>query len=28
LNVGDKLITDGSTEVEDGDKVKVLQTGN
>ncbi|MFB9844690.1 efflux RND transporter periplasmic adaptor subunit [Mucilaginibacter ginsenosidivorans] len=28
LNVGDKLITDGSTEVEDGDKVKVLQPGN
>jgi multidrug efflux pump subunit AcrA (membrane-fusion protein) len=24
LNVGDKLITDGSTEIEDGDKVKVL----
>lgn len=29
LNVGDKLITDGSTEVEDGDEVKVLQaSGN
>ena len=26
LNVGDKLITDGSTEIEDGDKVKVLPT--
>jgi membrane fusion protein, multidrug efflux system len=26
LNVGDKLITDGSTEIEDGDEVKVLQT--
>jgi len=28
LAVGDKLITDGSTEVEDGDKVKVLQSAN
>ncbi|MGZ3891006.1 MAG: efflux RND transporter periplasmic adaptor subunit [Mucilaginibacter sp.] len=28
LVVGDKLITDGSTEVEDGDKVKVLQSVN
>jgi RND family efflux transporter MFP subunit len=28
LNIGDKLITDGSTEIEDGDKVKVLQAGN
>ena len=28
LAVGDKLITDGSTEVEDGDKVKLLQSAN
>jgi membrane fusion protein (multidrug efflux system) len=28
LAIGDKLITDGSTEVEDGDKVKVLQSAN
>jgi membrane fusion protein, multidrug efflux system len=28
LNIGDKLITDGSTEVEDGDKVKVSQSVN
>jgi membrane fusion protein, multidrug efflux system len=28
LAIGDKLITDGSTEVEDGDKVKVLQSVN
>lgn len=28
LKVGDKLITDGSTEVEDGDKVKVSQSVN
>lgn len=28
LMAGDKLITDGSSEVEDGDKVKVLQSGN
>jgi len=28
LKPGDKLITDGSTEVEDGDKVKVLQSVN
>jgi len=28
LAIGDQLITDGSTEVEDGDKVKVLQSAN
>ncbi len=28
LTVGDKLITDGASEVEDGDKVRVLQSGN
>lgn len=28
LNPGDKLITEGSSEVEDGDKIKVLQSGN
>jgi hypothetical protein len=28
LAVGDKLITEGASEVEDGDKVKVIQPGN
>ncbi len=27
LNAGDQLITEGATDVEDGDKVKVLQSG-
>jgi len=28
LTAGDKLITDGSSEVEDGDKIRVLQSAN
>jgi membrane fusion protein (multidrug efflux system) len=28
LATGDKLVTDGSSEIEDGDKLRVLQSGN
>jgi len=28
LKIGDQLITDGANDIEDGDKVKVLHTGN
>jgi membrane fusion protein (multidrug efflux system) len=28
LNTGDQLITAGATDIEDGDKIKVLQSGN
>jgi membrane fusion protein (multidrug efflux system) len=28
LQQGDKLITDGASEIEDGDKIRVLQANN